>query len=630
MADKPVTREEKYLAYLTGDYKGELPKPITRKEKYLYELCLKGIGGEISPEEIKNAVNEYLEKNPVKPGATTEQARQIEQNKTDVASLKTETGSLKEDIVRVTANMAETGIEASDNRFDKDSISVGYIKKDGTIDPSNTNYITTGAIRVQKNDIVKCWDYQDSAHVAEKSMRFICSFDSNGNAIPTAYSSAETTEFTVENGVEYIRVSIYKANIDTIMIILNGDSAPAEYEPYREAVKGNYVASRAFLETSEVIDFFHEIANNTPYVVGKNMVDTSELEVGLIKANANSVWDDQPSYYTTNMIPISAGEAISFTTAKRITVFDTDKTTVIVTADGIKSYAAQQDCLVRISFKRNMVGGFMCNYGESLLPYEPRIQYTRRETVTISDTGDINDFYNTMFAAFLHGNLDVIIKSGEYTITNEFVDALRSYEIRGIPVGGGNRYYFQHGAKIVCNYTGTNTTDVYNFFSPIDTWNVANDFEIYGIDVLAKNCVYAMHDESNGMDNAVKHHYENCKFVLDNTALGTSGTYINKALGGGLGKHETVIIDSCVFESTNLNPSAPTIARDASYHKANNSDFTDANIIMKNSWFKNSFQIDALVGDVPSMFIYTGNSAKANPTQASGWEFKMFGNEIRE
>lgn len=98
MADKPVTREEKYLSYLTGDYTGELPKPITRKEKYLYELCLKGIGGEVSPEEIKSAVNEYLEKNPVKPGATTEQAQQIEQNKTDIASLKTETSSLKEDM----------------------------------------------------------------------------------------------------------------------------------------------------------------------------------------------------------------------------------------------------------------------------------------------------------------------------------------------------------------------------------------------------------------------------------------------------------------------------------------------------------------------------------------------------
>ena len=98
MADESITREERYLEYLTGDRKGNVPKPITRRERYLYELCLKGMGGEISPEEIKNAVNEYLEKNPVKPGATTEQAQQIEQNKTDIASLKMETGSLKEDL----------------------------------------------------------------------------------------------------------------------------------------------------------------------------------------------------------------------------------------------------------------------------------------------------------------------------------------------------------------------------------------------------------------------------------------------------------------------------------------------------------------------------------------------------
>ena len=48
---------------------------------------------------IQRLVTEYFEKNPVKPGATTEQAQQIEQNKTDIASLKTETGSLKEDLV---------------------------------------------------------------------------------------------------------------------------------------------------------------------------------------------------------------------------------------------------------------------------------------------------------------------------------------------------------------------------------------------------------------------------------------------------------------------------------------------------------------------------------------------------
>ena len=114
MADKPVTREEKYLAYLTGDYKGELPKPITRKEKYLYELCLKGIGGEISPEEIKNAVNEYLEKNPVKPGATAEQAQQIEQNKTDIDSLKEDITNYHNNIV-VLLNEIKTLVQNGGN-----------------------------------------------------------------------------------------------------------------------------------------------------------------------------------------------------------------------------------------------------------------------------------------------------------------------------------------------------------------------------------------------------------------------------------------------------------------------------------------------------------------------------------
>lgn len=133
MADKPVTREEKYLAYLTGDYKGELPKPITRKEKYLYELCLKGIGGEISPEEIKNAVNEYLEKNPVKPGATTEQAQQIEQNKTDI-------GSLKEDLSNKIAkfyasNQGGTHITDSDNGKIQDMMLYGKSSQDGTPTP---------------------------------------------------------------------------------------------------------------------------------------------------------------------------------------------------------------------------------------------------------------------------------------------------------------------------------------------------------------------------------------------------------------------------------------------------------------------------------------------------------------
>lgn len=69
---------------------------------------------------IQRLVTEYFEKNPVKPGATTEQAQQIEQNKTDIASLKKETGSLKEDIsTKITkfyaSSQGETHLADSDN-----------------------------------------------------------------------------------------------------------------------------------------------------------------------------------------------------------------------------------------------------------------------------------------------------------------------------------------------------------------------------------------------------------------------------------------------------------------------------------------------------------------------------------
>lgn len=56
--NKPITREEMYLAKLTGDYTGEVPKPITRKERYLYKLCTDGIGA--SKEAIAEAVQTYL------------------------------------------------------------------------------------------------------------------------------------------------------------------------------------------------------------------------------------------------------------------------------------------------------------------------------------------------------------------------------------------------------------------------------------------------------------------------------------------------------------------------------------------------------------------------------------------
>ena len=84
---------------------------------------------------IQRLVTEYFEKNPVKPGATTEQAQQIEQNKTDIASLKED---LSNKITKFYAsNQGETHITDSDNGKIQDMMIYGKSSQDGTPTPEN-------------------------------------------------------------------------------------------------------------------------------------------------------------------------------------------------------------------------------------------------------------------------------------------------------------------------------------------------------------------------------------------------------------------------------------------------------------------------------------------------------------
>lgn len=322
MADKPVTREERYLAYLTGDYTGELPKPITRKEKYLYELCLKGIGGEISPEEIKNAVNEYLEKNPVRPGATTEQAQQIEQNKTGIAALKED---LSNKITKFYAsNQGETHITDSDNGKIQDMMIYGKSSQDGTPTPENPveiknvvnptvkvcgknlwnpilgGYISgndgsiTAALKTQTaaTDFIKTsgkditviarnfsssmergYAYRIGFYDARKKwIKNIILLDGNKHSINT---------FNI-TGTEYIRVSAPSGIYDTIQIEYGSEATP--YEPYSSNPSSSLTLSLNAIPVTSggnvTIDGQQYIADYVDVERGKlvKMVDSSKLD----------------------------------------------------------------------------------------------------------------------------------------------------------------------------------------------------------------------------------------------------------------------------------------------------------------------------------------------------------------
>lgn len=239
MADKPVTREEKYLAYLTGDYTGELPKPITRKEKYLYELCLKGIGGEISPEEIKAAVNEYLEKNPVKPGATTEQAQQIEQNKTDVASLKEETGSLKEDLDEMSDSLLKVvKTVKSSNLFDASAdYDDGFLSSDYTIIKEGYSALaTTGYIKINGCKHITLTRMKSGKERMFEPIAAVGMYDINKQPINYFRNSKNLDYIDIIDKAYYVRVTINKEFCFTKSSIykpmLSCSTEVTEYEPY--------------------------------------------------------------------------------------------------------------------------------------------------------------------------------------------------------------------------------------------------------------------------------------------------------------------------------------------------------------------------------------------------------------
>lgn len=274
MADTSITREEKYLEYLTGNRKGNVPKPVTRRERYLYELCLNGMGGEISPEEIKAAVNEYLEKNPVKPGATTEQAQQIEQNKTDIASLKVETGSLKEDISnKITkfyaSSQGETHLADSDNGKIQDMMLYGKSEQKqysgkNLVDASKviTGDLQEGIVANGNNYITDYVEIDDS----EEYIISGCLKSNYENAFYDENKQFTRRDFNYtiipQKGEKYVRIE-YVNNGDKKIMLEKGSEATS-YEPYTGGIP------------SPNPDYPQEILavkNPTVKVCGKNLLE---------------------------------------------------------------------------------------------------------------------------------------------------------------------------------------------------------------------------------------------------------------------------------------------------------------------------------------------------------------------
>lgn len=217
----------------------------------------------VSDDKIKSAVTDYLTLNPVLSGATAEQAQQIEQNKTDVASLKEETGSLKEDVGEL--NKVSEKI-SSVSIIQKCEVTDGYywnfvgVEKEHKV--INENYITT-RIPIEGNKLVVYGEFQDWAS------RYVNN-DGTFTPVESTYVSHNTQTskvaefYKIPTDAKYLCLSFYKEGLDTSVESVNVVSG--EFRQYLSYRKTNFVDSLDVYTKDEIDDKLGNIHINKIYV----------------------------------------------------------------------------------------------------------------------------------------------------------------------------------------------------------------------------------------------------------------------------------------------------------------------------------------------------------------------------
>ena len=375
-----------------------------------------------------------------------------------------------------------------------------------------------------------------------------------------------------------------------------------------------------------------------------NQLDINTIVRGTLDWAGKLVESSSADYYVTPFIEIKENDYIHYitsgneTTIQRISLYNANKSFLENVNSQVNYKVVNANAkFVRLQIYKtviNPIRAMVCITDSSTTPafewcYKP---YTKtigtRPRVDIYSEDGIDNFWLNMQEAFYKGNCDVYIHKGEYVYSNDLIDKIRSLNRRGIPIGNGCRYYFETGANLTCEYTGDNATDVKGYFSPLDSWNIASDYEIYNLNLSSKNTIYALHDEANGEETPIKHIYKDCHISLDNTSLGAGSSALSKCIGGGLGLHSVIDIENCVFSTINPNSEND---EDVTYHKANNQSYTDCNMTVMGCYFGGKFRCDFDYSPVPSIvskIVACGNSAKA--ISAYQWNYKIWNNEIRQ
>lgn len=172
---------------------------------------------------------------------------------------------------------------------------------------------------------------------------------------------------------------------------------------------------------------------------------------------------------------------------------------------------------------------------------------------------------------------DLVQEFGEDYL-NAFVSS--NNEMCGLFLGNDIRIIGNSGTKVVFNYDGPNE-QIHQYFSPFNAGrssvfkNDATGYTLENLLVESTNCRYSVHDERGSDDTPYTNRYIGCTFIHDSSKCSWGA---HQAIGGGLGVHGTILIESCYAVSTGY-------GQTISYHNCTSTTkTTKSEVIIKDSF----------------------------------------------
>ena len=221
------------------------------------------------------------------------------------------------------------------------------------------------------------------------------------------------------------------------------------------------------------------------------------------------------------------------------------------------SYTPTEDELMYVTVNTTVDDAMLC---DGLLPNSYVESYYSAKLERSKTSITVHVGADEEFASLLEGILyatkfmdsTVIVKSGTYNLINEFedyygVDFFTNYNsnsVKGIVLKNRVKVYFSGSARVDFKYTGSNQY-VQSMFSPFNAGEYG--FELHNLNIEAKNCRYCVHDERATNYDSYRNVYNNCTFLLDNSA--NTNWASKQCIGGGLGFAGNIEITNCIFDS---------------------------------------------------------------------------------